>query len=81
MSLTAVLVAKVLYDLPRRHKRAAFGLTPFALLGYANLSTIYEASPWVGVVLLVAATLLATGVVVAVMTGIGESLRSYNTLS
>jgi hypothetical protein len=81
MSLTAVLVAKVLYDLPRRHKRAALGLAPFALLGYASVSPVYEASPWVGVVLLVAATLVATGVVVAVMTGIGESLRSYNTLS
>jgi apolipoprotein N-acyltransferase len=81
MSLTAVLVAKVLYDLPRRHKRAAFSLLPFALFGYASVSPVYEASPWMGVLLLVAATLFATGVIVAVMTGIGQSLRTYNTLS
>ncbi|WP_135533227.1 MULTISPECIES: hypothetical protein [Halostella] len=81
MSLTAVLVAKLLHDLPRRHQRTALSLAPFALLGYVSVSPVYETSPWMGVLLLVAATLLATGVVVAVMTGLGESLRSYNTLS
>ncbi|WP_135820113.1 hypothetical protein [Halostella litorea] len=80
MSLTAVLVAKLIHDLPRRHQRAALALAPLSVLGYASVSPAYEAAPWVGVLLLVAATLFATGVVVAVMTGIGQALDSYETL-
>ncbi|WP_121822087.1 hypothetical protein [Halostella salina] len=80
MSLTAVLVAKLLRDLPRQHQRAALVLAPLSVLGYVGVSAAYESDPWVGVALLVAATLLATGVVVAVMTGIGRTLDSYDTL-
>lgn len=76
MSLTAVLLVKVLSDLPRTHVQAVLALGPLSVAGFAASPGAYRTAPWLGLAAAVAASLLAAAVVVTVASGYERCERS-----